>query len=80
MDARDIIRTLIADSGYSQRQVSQAIGRQHNFVATYISKGQIPGLAVLSEIADACGCDVIVRNRNNGHKWIIDPPDRNIPE
>lgn len=80
MDAREIIKAVVSDSGYSQRQISLSIGRKQHYIASYISKERVPSIELMAEISDACGCDLIVRNRNNGNEYIIDPPNDRLLE
>ena len=68
----EAIREMISDSGKSMVAVSTAMGRSRNFITSYAHANRSVGSEVLSEICDACGCDLIVRNTSNGTEYVID--------
>jgi len=76
MQARGVIRAIVADSGMPMTHISRAIGRSHLFVARYISRAVPPGTELLAEICEATGHQLIVRNKRTGYEIVIDPPKR----
>ena len=74
MDARDIIKGAVSDSGKKITVVSMEMGRSRAFLSSYITKRQVPSVELVAEIADATGHDLLLRNRETGNEIIIDPP------
>ena len=74
IDVENLIRLMCIHSGKSGRQVSREMGRSENFISATIHQGSIPGIDLLSEIADACGFQIYavghdVRFNLNGSAW-----------
>lgn len=80
MQARQIIRAIVADSGMPMTHISQAMNRSYLFIGRYVSRQVPPGTELLAEICDATGHDLLVRNRTTGREIIIDPPRKENDE
>lgn len=78
MQANEVIRAMVKDSGIAQTTVSLSMGRRQNYVASYISRKRIPSIELMAEMADSAGFDLVLRNRHSGNEIQIDPPD-NLP-
>ena len=76
MKATDVIRAVVNDCPMSMRKVSASMGRSQMFLGTYVSRGMLPNIELMSEIADTTGHDLLLRNRSSGNEIIIDPPIR----
>lgn len=74
MQARDIIRAVVSDSGSSITQASKDMGRSDLYLSSYASRGRIPSIELMAEIGDATGHDLLLRNRKTGREITIDPP------
>lgn len=74
MDASEIIRACLADCSKSARQVCRDMGRSETFLSS--RRNRIPTIKLMAEIADATGHDLLIRNRESGNEFIIDPPNR----
>ena len=62
MPCRRIIREMINGSGMSASEVSRSMGRSSGYLNTMLSSGSIPGVDTFSEIAHACGYEVVVES------------------
>ena len=78
MQAKEVIRAMIEDSGISQRQVSLSMGRSGHFISSVLGNGRMPNIELMAEMADSAGFDLVLRNRHTGNEIQIDPPD-NLP-
>ena len=57
--------------------VSRACGRAHSWAGITSTDGRDPATSTLADIADACGCDLVVMDRESGEIVArIDPPER----
>lgn len=74
MDAKNIISAAVSDSGKKITAVSRDMGRTRIFLSSYISRGRLPSIELMAEIADATGHDLLLRNRRTKNEIIIDPP------
>ena len=61
MDARAVLREMLAKSNKSQRLISVEIGRHPTYVASLVHGGSYPQIDTFASIAKACGCEVIIR-------------------
>lgn len=80
MQAKQIIRAIVDDSGIPMTRISKAMGRSTLFIGRYVSRQVPPGSELLAEICDATGHDLLVRNRTTGREIVIDPPERSDDE
>lgn len=76
MEAKDIIRAVVLDSGKKITSVSLDMGRARLFLSSYVSRDRLPSIELMAEIADVTGHDLLLRNRESGREIIIDPPNR----
>lgn len=76
MDSRDVLPALVKGSGQSMSSISTKMGRSRNFIVVTIQKNSTPYLDTVSEVADVCGYDLLLRRRDDGTEIIIDPPKR----
>lgn len=51
----EMLRRMIELSGESARKISRDIGRSDGFIGQMLYRGSVPGIDLLSEIANACG-------------------------
>ena len=65
MNANDAIRTMIAHSGKSGRQIARDMGRSPTFVSATLAQGNAPRMDTFSRIAQACGYRVVVMPTDN---------------
>ena len=72
MNARDAFILLCDKSGLSRAQLSKKIGRSRNFLSSYNNKKVTPGFDIYLDVADVCGFDLILRNRETGEEIMID--------
>ena len=73
----DAVGKAVADhSGVSLYEVSRRLGRSEAW-AGMVSKRPGVQAATLARIAEACGCDLVVVDRETGERVAtIDPPER----
>lgn len=76
MNAKEIIRAIVDDSGKSAYRLSSEMGYGYNYVAAKISQGNPPNVATLAAICEATGHQIVIRNRTTGREIIIDPPEK----
>lgn len=60
MDSNDVIEMMIERSGATKRELSRAMGRSDNYVATTLAKSKSHSFELVCEIADALGYTVEV--------------------
>jgi len=75
METIEIVREMMHVSGLSVRKLGTALGKSPQYMKQTLYGGTIPSSKKLAAIADACGYDLLVRNRDDGTEIIIDPPD-----
>ena len=61
MDSLEALRLMVEASGKSQRLISTEIGRHPTYLASLLHSGSYPQIDTFVSIANACGCEVIVR-------------------
>ncbi|MBQ9057740.1 MAG: helix-turn-helix transcriptional regulator [Atopobiaceae bacterium] len=61
MDAKIVLKKMIEASNKSQRLISVEIGRHPTYIASLLHGGSYPQIDTFTAIAQACGCQVIVR-------------------
>ena len=76
MRSDEYIRAISRSSGLSQYELSKRMGRSKSYVSVYLANGISPRIGLAAEIADAAGCDLLVRNRETGEEEIVEPPER----
>ena len=73
MHAVKVLQTILAREHLIPSQVSRAIGKPQTFVSTIFNTERMPQTDTLIAILDACGYDLIARNRANDSEHVIEP-------
>lgn len=60
MDSNELIKVMIERSGVTKRELSRAMGRSDNYVATSLMKSKSHSLELVCEVADALGYTIEV--------------------
>lgn len=55
MKVNDAIRTIVRESGKSQRQISEELDRVPTFLSAMLTKSKSPSVPTLQAVAQACG-------------------------
>lgn len=66
MQVNELLRAIVERSGKSYRQVSAELGKSANWAGAVSMPTRSPALATVTDVADACGCDVCVVDRETG--------------
>lgn len=74
MEPKNVLREMIVRRGLSTRGASAEAGRSIGYFSRMISKDVIPKISTLAELGDALDYDLILRDRLDGHEFVIDPP------
>lgn len=75
MEPVDAIKVIMERSGKTAYALSVSMGRAKQYMGSLISRHTSPRADTLAEIASACGCDLIIRDRTTGEMVaMIDPP------
>lgn len=75
MNAKEVFRHVVDNSGLSRAELARSMGRTTSYFRNVLSRGSIPKLDTFAEITDAAGYDLLVRKRSTGEELVIDPPD-----
>lgn len=73
MQAIKVLQTILARENVSAPTVSKRIGRNRAYVNTIFASESVPQMDTLVTILDACGYDLIARNRADGTEHVIEP-------
>lgn len=73
MQAIKVLQTILARENVSAPTISKRIGRNRAYVNTIFSSESVPQMDTLVTILDACGYDLIARNRADGTEHVIEP-------
>lgn len=76
MDVRETIVATIDHSGIPRYKLARAMDKSDLYISALLSRGSIPKTDTMATILDACGFDLLARNRDDGTEFIIDPPKR----
>ena len=77
MDVFETIKAMMVSSGLSVRKLGANMGRSPYYAKTILyGRKSVPSSSILSEIADTCGYDLLVRNRDDRTEILIDPPSK----
>ena len=76
MDASNVFKKVVTDSGMRMADISRAIGYNENYVNSKVKRSNVPRVDTLALVSDVCGFDLLVRHRKTGDETIIDPPKR----
>jgi hypothetical protein len=75
IDPHDLIATLLAWAHITLWTGSKSMGRKGPYLDSYIRRASVPSVTVAAELADVCGCDIIIRDRATGETVAtIEPP------
>lgn len=72
MDSREALRYVLYRSNKPKTTVSQELGKSAGYINTYVSMGKVPGLDTMASIADVCGFDLVLVDRESGESIRID--------
>ncbi len=75
MKPTDVLNAMISKRGLTYIQASLQAGRSRGYMGRMVYKKVVPGTAVLADIGDRLGFDLILRDRQDGSTIIIDPPE-----
>ena len=73
MQAIKVLQTILARENVSAPTISKRIGRNRAYVNTIFASESMPQTDTLVTILDACGYDLIARNRADGTEHVIEP-------
>lgn len=79
MKVTGVVRALVDHSPMTGEQVSAALGHSRGYISVAMAKGagKGPALATVCDVADVCGCDVVLLDRATGERvGVVDPPHR----
>lgn len=75
MDAITAIRRMMRASGQTYRDVADSLGKSPTYLSGIISRGSVPKLDTAAAIADACGYDLVLVQRDGGDRVRINERD-----
>jgi transcriptional regulator with XRE-family HTH domain len=75
MNYATVLKELILGSGMSFREVSRSLGKSGEWARNVSQEGRSPKLETVVDIADVCGYDVVIVNRDTGEEKRIEPSD-----
>lgn len=75
MDTKKALDEMLQSDGRSRIQISNAMGRNPNFLSATISRGSAPRADTLALIGQTCGWDLLLRKRDSGEEIVIDPSE-----
>ena len=70
----DVVPYIVKQEGVSTIGVSRAMGRSDGYIASYIANKRTPNIALMAEIGDVVGYDLLLRRRADSTEIPIDPP------
>ena len=73
MESKEALRYIIGRSGKPKTKISLELGKTSGYINAYLSIGRTPGMDVFASIADVCGYDLLLVNRETGETIPIDP-------
>lgn len=73
----EVIGALIKRSGVGSSSISKALGKSESWARVTSMKGRKPALATVADVADVCGVDVKLVDRETGEiVGVVDPPHK----
>lgn len=60
----------------SSYKVSKKMGRTSSYIYATIRRGSVPTVAVLAEMLDAMGYELVIKKRDGSKEIIIEPPEK----
>ena len=76
MNAHDAALRIVKDSGMPESRVALAMGYSKRALSNLVYHNGTPRADNLARIADVCGYDLLLRNRQDGSEILIDPPEK----
>ncbi len=76
MESNQALPEMVKRSGKSMQSISLTMGRARTYLANTIAKQADPHVSIMSEIADVCGYDLQLVEREGDSVIVIDPPKR----
>lgn len=76
MEIKQALSHVIERSGMSRYAVGQRLGKGRNYMYNLLAKPTNPTFGVIVDVADVCGYDLALVNREDGDVIKLDPPDR----
>lgn len=76
MQVAEVLETIIRASGVSNARIARALGKSPSYMNPIRYGHAMPLTDTMASICDVIGYDLIVRNRNDGTEYVIDPPNR----
>lgn len=73
MQAIKVLQTILARENASAPTISKRIGRNRAYVNTIFASESMPQIDTLVTILNACGYDLVARNRADGTEHVIEP-------
>lgn len=74
MEPKDFIHACLRASGNTMWGVSKKMGGPATRLDNMIRRGSIPRLDTAARIADACGCDLVLVDRETGERVAVIEP------
>lgn len=75
MRVNEVIRYLVDNAGTNCNAAAALLGRSREYVRNAAARPS-PSLATVTDVANVCGCDVLLRDRRTGSEAAITPPRR----
>lgn len=76
MDANDVIKTMMGCSGTTKRELSRAMGRSDNYIATTLARSQSHSFELVCEVAETLGYTVEIAG--HGAKIAVTGPESDL--
>ena len=77
MDVSDVISTVVAHTGITYGETSRRLAKSYTWARNVAAPGRDPKLATVADVADVCGVDVKLVDRETGEiVGVVDPPHR----
>lgn len=76
MQVNRVVGALVDHSPLTGEQASAALGHSRSYISM-IKQRRAPTLATVADVADVCGCDVVIVDRATGERvGVVEPPRR----
>lgn len=75
MNTTNAIKAMMSESGTTATDLSSALGRHRNFVATTLSRGSTPRADTLANMAHAMGYELVLRKAGERDGIVITTED-----
>ena len=70
----DVLSHMIGRRNLSTRNASIIFGRSPSYASRMISGRVTLSIGLIAEFGDKLGYDIVLRDREDGEEWIIEPP------